>query len=128
MQKADAKRETPTRVSLLFLYLFRFFLRIVYIAGDVPLEHTRHTGRPVINRVIVHLQTADHLDYLVQRHAVTQHTGDEARVVPELAVELITQSLYRGLETARVNELKIVPFLSVRLYNLDDLALGHGLG
>ena len=62
--------------------------------------------------------------HLVNRHSVSQHAGDKLCVVPELAVELITQSLYRRFEPARVNELKIITFLSVLLYHFDDFAFG----
>ena len=65
--------------------------------------------------------------HLVNRHAVTQHARDEFGIIPELAVELITQSLYRGLEPAGVDELEIVTFAAVGLHHFDHFPFRHGL-
>ena len=50
---------------------------------------------------------------LVDGHAVTEHAGDESGIVPELTVELITESLDGGLETAGVDELEVLALRAV---------------
>ena len=89
---------------------------------------SRYAGGPGVDGIAVHLQAADHVYHLVDRHAVPQHAGDEFGIIPELAVELITQSFDGRFEAARVDKLEIIPVVAVFFWHLDNLPFCHGFG
>ena len=64
---------------------------------------------------------------MLDRHAITEHTGNQLGIVPILRVELLRETLNRRLVSALVLELEVVAALSVRLNLLYNLALRHGL-
>ena len=90
---------------------------------DVLLQRAFHANLPGVDGLVVHLKAADHLDYLVDGHAVAEHAADELCVVPELLVELLGETLDGGLVAALVDELEIVALLPVTVVVLDDEAL-----
>ena len=93
----------------------------------ILLQRTLHTVLPCVDALVLQLQRAYELYYVVDRHAVAQNARDELRVVPILRVELLRETLNRRLVSALVLELEVVAALSVRFNLLYNLALRHCL-
>ena len=94
---------------------------------DILLERTLHTHFPRVDGLGIHLEGANHLDNLVNRHTIAQDTRDEFRIVPELFVELVAQALHGSLEATRVDKLEVITLGTVLLYDADNLTFGHRL-
>lgn len=104
-------------------------LTICDCAGsNVPPESSLDTVLPGIDALISKVEPSDEIDHLVDRHTIAEDAGDEFRIVPELWIELLIQSGDRGPESSLIGELKVVVLGSVRLVDLDYLALGDTLG
>ena len=65
---------------------------------------------------------------MVDRHAITEHTGYQFGIVPIFGVELLRKSFDRRLITTFVLKLEVIAFGSIGIDMLDDLTMGHGLG
>ena len=66
--------------------------------------------------------------HLVDRHAIAKDARDEFGIIPELAVELITESFDGRFEAAGVDKLEIISVVAVFFWHLDNLPFCHGFG
>ena len=74
------------------------------------------------------MQAIDHLDHLINRHSVTEHSGNQFGIIPIFGIELVAQPLDGGLVSSFVDKLEIIAFVSAVVHRIDDVSAGYGLG
>ena len=52
------------------------------------------------------------LDHLINRHSVTEHSGNQFGIIPIFGIELVAQPLDGGLVSSFVDKLEIIAFVS----------------
>ena len=82
----------------------------LHAVGYILFQGPLHAVFPRIDVGGVEFQSADKLQHLVDGHAVAEHTGDELGIVPEFRIELLAETLDRGLVAALVDELEVIAF------------------
>jgi hypothetical protein len=94
----------------------------------ILLKRTLHTILPGIDTFAFQLQRGYEFDDMVNRHAITEHTGYQFGIVPIFGIELLRKSFDCSLITTFVLKLEVIALGSIGIDMLDNLTMGNGLG